>query len=80
MTEQGFQIVIASPPDYENLVAEIYYEDKFVVLVSQERALGAFDIETRMTDVQEDQVTRRVELQGFIEAVNRACAKLRGDV
>ena len=78
-TGKGFETVIASPPDYDKLVAEIYYNGLFVALVSQERAEGQFDIETPGADLIEEELIRKVDADGFTKAVEIACQRLRGE-
>jgi len=73
----GFRLLIASPYDYERLVCEIYYQDLFVALVSQETALGEFKLETPGTDLVQERILRKVEWSSFRLAVDRACEKLR---
>jgi hypothetical protein len=72
----GFKILIASPPDREALVAEIYHNGRFVVLISQERGAGLFDVETPGVGLNESMISRRVDLPGFIVALEAACGHL----
>lgn len=72
--------MIASPSEYEELVAEIFYDGLFVALVSQERGSGLFDIETPGLDLVEDYVTRKVDVAGFIKAIETACQRLSGEL
>ena len=76
---KGFETVIASPPDYENLVAEIYLDGLFVVLISQEEEKGRFSIETPGCDMIESEIIRKVELRDFLKAIEMACMRLRGE-
>ncbi len=75
----GFETMIASPPDYDELVAEIYYDGLFVALVSQERGKGIFDIETPGPNLLEREVTQKVDAEGFKKAVEEACQRLKGE-
>ncbi len=70
--------MIASPPDYDELVAEIYYNGLFVALVSQERGKGIFDIETPGANLIEMEVVRKVDADGFTKAIEVACQQLKG--
>lgn len=74
---KGFETMIASPSDYDELVAEIYYDGLFVAMVSQERGKGLFDIETPSQNLIEDQILRRVDAVGFMKAVEVACQRLK---
>lgn len=69
-------IVIASPPEYERLVAEVYAGGRFIALVSQERGDHVFDLEYPGTDVVESMVSRKVDLDAFLEAAQDAKAAL----
>lgn len=77
--EKGFETMIASFPDYEKLVAEIYYDGLFVALVSQERGTGLFDIETPGPNLIEKEVIRKVDAGGFKKAVEEACQRLKAE-
>ena len=72
INKQGFETVIASPPAYNQLVAEVYYNGLFVALVSQERGPGVFDIETPSPEELEWAITHKVELDGFLTAIQEA--------
>jgi len=72
----GFEFLLASPPAYERVVAEIYYDGKFVSLVNQERGLGLFEVELPGGDLVESRVLRRVDLDGFVAALKTACQRL----
>jgi hypothetical protein len=45
--------MIASDTDYERVFCEIYFDGRFVALVSQERGEGLFDLETPGPDLNE---------------------------
>ena len=79
LKNKGFETVIASPPDYDRLVCEIYHDGEFFALVSQERREGLFDLETPGPDLPEKGVIRKVDLSGFQQAVATACRRLKGD-
>jgi hypothetical protein len=72
----GFETLLASPPEYNGLVAEIYYDGKFVALVSEERGPGLFEVETPGSGLVESRIRRRVDLPGFITALEAACHRL----
>jgi hypothetical protein len=76
---KGFETILASPPDYEKLVAEIYCDRLFVALVSQERGDGLFDIETPGPNLVENRIIRKVDAAGFSEAIEQACKRLQGE-
>jgi len=74
MKQHGFEITVASLPEYERLVAEIYCDGLFFALISQEGAEGVFQVET--PDAGLSLITRRVELEGFLRAIEHAREKL----
>ncbi len=76
---KGFETIIASPPDYDELVAEIFYDGLFVALVSQERGQGLFEIEMPGIDLLESEIVRKVDAIGFTKAVEVACQRLKGE-
>lgn len=75
---KGFETVIASPPDHDELVAEIYCDGRFVALVSRERGSGLFDLETPGPNLLEKEVIRKVDADGFRKAMEEACRRLKG--
>jgi hypothetical protein len=77
---QDFEVILASPPEYERLTAEIFYNGKFIALISQERNEGEFDIETPGIGLDESQILRKIDLADFQDAVVLACRRLNGDV
>lgn len=68
-----YHITVGSLPDYEDLVAEIYINDKFVGLICQEKAEGQFLLELAPTDGKEPTI---VDLTVFENAVTEAKEKL----
>ncbi len=76
LRNKGFEVVIASPPEYENLVAEIYYDGKFVLLVCREDTEGTFQVETPGPGALESEVLRRVDLRGLTTALAAAQERL----
>lgn len=75
MNVRGFyHITIGSLPEYEDLVAEIYINDRFVGLISQERAEGDFLLELSLPEGKEPAA---IELALFESAVAEAKEKLQ---
>jgi hypothetical protein len=72
----GFEFLLASPPEYNGLVAEIYCDGRFVALINQERGPGLFELEMPGPDVAESEVLRRIDLHGFLATIQEACARL----
>jgi hypothetical protein len=73
---EKYKIIICSPPNYDNLVAEIFFEEKFVVLVSQEISKSNFELEFPGINLDESQILRKVDVGGFSQAITQACAML----
>lgn len=71
-----FEILIASPPEYENLVAEIYFDGLFFVTISRDDSSGHFQIETPPGCLVESEIARKVDLEGFVDAIRNACDRL----
>lgn len=69
-----YHITVGSLPDYEDLVAEIYINDKYVGLISQENAEGRFVLELGPWEGKESTV---VDLLVFENAVADAKERLR---
>ncbi len=76
LNNEGFEILLASPPDYQELVAEIYCDGKFVALVNQEQGPGIFEVESPGGNMVESSIARRVDLRGFMSALEAACVRL----
>jgi len=73
-------VVLASPPEYKRPIAKITLGDRYIAAITQERVDGVFEIETPGPDIPETIVQHRVDLEDFLNAVDFACRKLRGDI
>lgn len=71
--------MIASDLDHESVYAEVYYDEKFVALVSQERGPESKRLELPGPGFEESQICREVDLDGFLQAVQEAAQKLAGE-
>lgn len=71
------KILISSDPSYENLVAEIYYKEKFVALINQEQGENKLEIEFPDTRVDENFVERKMPLSFLTQAIEEAVRKLQ---
>ena len=74
-----FKIMIASDDEHERVFAEIYLDDKFVALVSQERGPGEEEVELPGGGLVESLVRRKVPLRGLEKALLRAAQRLKGE-
>jgi len=62
---KGFEILLASPPDYDELVAEIYYDGRFAALIRQEAGKGKPC--WNLPELVSWKVIRKVELSGLLK-------------
>jgi hypothetical protein len=76
---ESFEILIASDDEHERVVAEIYIDDKFVALVSQDQGIDQAVIEFPGTALDENQILRRVEVSDFRRAIDTATKRLAGE-
>lgn len=76
LTEKGYEIILASPSEYEGLVAEIYLDGLYVATIHQERGPGLFAINFPGAGLDETRLAREVDLSGFVNAVREASARL----
>ncbi|MDY0086425.1 MAG: hypothetical protein RBR84_10945 [Bacteroidales bacterium] len=67
-----FEILITSPPDRENLVAEIWQDDQMIAEINQEG--GVLGLEIYATK----EGTIKLKYNDFIEALKKAKEKLIG--
>lgn len=67
-------ILISSDPDFNKLIAEIYGDDQFIALISQEHGISKLVVEFPKADV--PNALRAVDLQWFLDALHAAKAKL----
>ena len=74
-----FSVMIASDVEHEKVYAEIYCDEKFVALVSQERGLEYKVLELPGPDLVEERICREVDLAGFLQAIQLAIRKLSGE-
>lgn len=72
--EQGLRIIIVSDQEHEKVVAEIYREDKFVALVSQDDGIPI--VEMPGPGMDEEYITRTLPLQHLCDALEIAVKKL----
>jgi len=71
-----FTIVIASDSEHDEVFAEIYFQGKFVALVSQEKGLDQLRVEFPSSNIDESMVVREVDVDGFKQALITAAKKL----
>lgn len=71
----ALQITIASDVDYDKLIAEIYCDDRFVALISQEDGSNNLVLEFPET-APGVPVCRSVDLRWFMDAIGQAVQRL----
>lgn len=74
----GIEILLSSDFHYEKLIAEIYYDGKFVALLNQDSGINNLKIEFPSTDSFERAILRKIDLALFEEGVKLAKQRLRG--
>jgi hypothetical protein len=79
MEKAKYEIIIASPPEYEELVAEIYHDGHFVALLSKEKGNENIEVEFANSMLDQSQVCRKMDLKEFLENVELARKKLVGE-
>jgi hypothetical protein len=79
-----YKLSIGSAVEYEELIAEIYFEGKFGIIISQEKGEGIFDISIHSFDNSGENFdyTRNVDslkipLEALNESIDRAISELK---
>ena len=80
INDQGFEVILASSPEYEALTAEIFFDGKFIALISQEHGVDHMMLETAGISLDESQVCRKFDLTEFFQVVERARQRLKGEI
>ena len=71
------EILICSDCNYNNLIAEIYIDDKYIALVSYDDN-GNFFVETPTIKlINEDMITHKIDYDVFIELLEEAKNSLK---
>ena len=71
------EILICNDCNYDNLVAEIYIDDKYIALVSYDDN-GNFFVETPTIKlINEDMITHKIDYDVFIELLEEAKNSLK---
>lgn len=71
-----FDYLIASDDTHEKVFIEIYYQKKFVALISQENGLDNLEIEFPGTNLVESLIIKKLPLSEFLDLVAQATKKL----
>jgi hypothetical protein len=70
--KEKYNIIVASDDKYDKVVIEIYYNEKFVGLISQEEGKDKLQIEFPSIDVKENVVIRKIPLNEFLKIIEEA--------
>lgn len=79
LNNNDFSVILASSVEYEELVAEIYFDGLFVAQLSQEKGPDCIELEIADANLEQKMVCRKVSLTGFLEAVEFARQRLVGE-
>jgi len=74
-----YEIVIASDDEHEKVYAEIYFQEKFVVLLSQKEGSGNLKLEFPDCNLNQEAITKIIPLNNFINLIEKAKLKLIGN-
>ena len=74
----GFETIIASPHEYEELVAEMYLDGKFIGQITKEKGEDQMEIEFGDDEALPGSICRKADLDGFLECVQAARDRLTG--
>jgi hypothetical protein len=72
-----FRITVASDPDHEDLIAEIYFGDEFVALLSQENGFESIEVELHPRQNGQPHRFPLGDLQGALEKAKSRLWELR---
>ena len=75
----GLKVLICSDVGYDKLIAEIYCDDKYVALISQEDGADRLAVEFPGPGMNEEAIARKVDLAWVEAALPAARRKLLGD-
>lgn len=78
--DERYRVMIASDAEHEKVFAEIYFDDKFVALVSQEGGLDQKILEFPGTGLDESVILREVGLDDFQQLLDLAVRKLDNEI
>ena len=77
MNDSGIEILLSSDSSYEELTAEIFYNDKFIALLNQDDGLENLKIEFPAVGLDESMVLRKVDLTILEQGLELAKKRLR---
>ncbi len=80
-SDNMFKIIIASDDNHEKVFAEIYFHEKYVALINQEKGIDELELEFPDCDNMDQQfIIRAIPLKEFIGLIQEARLKLTGNL
>lgn len=76
MINSKIRTVLSSDPDYEKLIVEMYYDDKFIALLNQDDGLENVKIEFPSPCCDEQSIISKMSLQEFEECLEASKNRL----
>ncbi|WP_010578182.1 hypothetical protein [Leptospira alexanderi] len=76
--DSDIKVLIVSDIEYEKLIAEIYYREKFVALINQDQGIENLQMEFPNGELNEDMIIRKIDLKSFKYGIDLAMEKLVG--
>lgn len=73
----SFRIVVASDPDHEELVGELYFDDEIVCILTQEQGLEAMELELFPRRDAKPWALRLLDFEEGLAALKRRMFELR---
>lgn len=80
LAQIGYRVMLVSSIDYEEITAEVYFDGKFAALINCENGLDRLELELPGLDLVQERIVRRVDLAGFLDAVDYASKWLRNEL
>ena len=77
---EKFKLIIADDSEHEKVFVEIYVENIFLALVSQENGPDKLLLELPGLGLDENLIARQVKLYEFIEVLKQAAMELVGEI
>jgi hypothetical protein len=74
--ETRYEVIIADDSDHEMVFAEVYCDNRFLAIVSQEDGTDHLKVELPGPNLDESQVVRQVFLADFVVMLDEAAKKL----
>jgi hypothetical protein len=73
---ERIKILIASDVDYGKLIAEMYVDEKFIGLISQEKGVENLLVEFPVANQNEGAISRQIEYEVLLAALLKAKTEL----